>query len=151
MDNLKFVQISLIFVVLICIDAAFALNRCYACRSRGELGSCKDPFLFNATQAEQERGIELIPCASGWCGKMIEAENDVKEEYGVVHQRNCFQRGPSDSEDRCAYTKFKSRKVYMCFCKGDLCNSSSNVTVNKFVFIFSAIIASMSFKCYFLI
>lgn len=55
------------------------LKRCFVCRSRGELGSCKDPFTFNATQAEVERGIETIPCASGWCGKIVETENALKE------------------------------------------------------------------------
>lgn len=48
------------------------LRRCYQCRSRGELGSCKDPFGFNATDVEREPGLGAIPCASGWCGKVIE-------------------------------------------------------------------------------
>lgn len=48
------------------------LRRCYQCRSRGELGSCKDPFSFNATDVEMEPGVSAIPCASGWCGKVIE-------------------------------------------------------------------------------
>ena len=48
------------------------LRRCYSCRSRGELGSCKDPFTFNATDVESEPGLTAIPCASGWCGKVIE-------------------------------------------------------------------------------
>lgn len=48
------------------------LRRCFQCRSRGELGSCKDPFTFNATDVEKESGVAAIPCASGWCGKVIE-------------------------------------------------------------------------------
>lgn len=36
----------------------------------------------------------------------------------------CVQRGPDDSEDRCAYTVYNYKKVFMCFCQGDLCNSS---------------------------
>lgn len=55
------------------------LRRCFQCRSRGELGSCKDPFTWNVTQAENEPGIEAIPCASGWCGKILETENALKE------------------------------------------------------------------------
>lgn len=54
-------------------------RRCFVCRSRGELGSCKDPFTFNATDVINERGVETSPCASGWCGKIVESENDVKE------------------------------------------------------------------------
>lgn len=55
------------------------LRRCFVCRSRGELGSCKDPFTINATQVENEKGVETVPCASGWCGKILETENALKE------------------------------------------------------------------------
>lgn len=61
-----------------------ALKRCFSCRSRSELGSCKDPFTFNVTQAEHEAGIEVQPCASGWCGKILETENALKE--GNIHK-----------------------------------------------------------------
>lgn len=59
----------------ICLSPASTkalLRRCYQCRSRGELGSCKDPFTFNATDVDNEPGLSAIPCASGWCGKVIE-------------------------------------------------------------------------------
>lgn len=56
-------------------------------------------------------------------------------EYGVATQRICLQRGPSDSEDRCAYTKWNYRKVLMCFCKGDLCNNATTLKVNLFIFV----------------
>ncbi|XP_058063583.1 uncharacterized protein LOC131213542 isoform X1 [Anopheles bellator] len=99
------------------------LKRCYQCRSRSELGSCKDPFLFNATVVENERGVTAVPCASGWCGKVIEGMGSFREDdYDMATQRMCVQRGPSDSEDRCAYTVYNHKKVYMCFCQGDLCN-----------------------------
>lgn len=39
----------------------------------------------------------------------------------------CVQRGPSDSEDRCADTVYNYKKVYMCFCQGDLCNSANGL------------------------
>ncbi|CAG9820146.1 unnamed protein product [Phaedon cochleariae] len=96
------------------------LQRCFMCRSRGELGSCKDNFNPNITLVEKklEIGVEAVPCASGWCGKIVESEESSKEEYGVATQRFCFQRGPSDSEDRCAYTKWNYKRVLMCFCKG---------------------------------
>ncbi|EAA13014.4 uncharacterized protein LOC120901342 [Anopheles arabiensis] len=107
------------------------LKRCYQCRSRSELGSCKDPFLFNATQSENERGVSAVPCASGWCGKVIEGMGSFREDdYDMATQRMCVQRGPSDSEDRCAYTVYNYKKVYMCFCQGDLCNAANRLNVS---------------------
>ncbi|XP_058175485.1 protein quiver, partial [Anopheles ziemanni] len=109
-------------------EYASLLKRCYQCRSRSELGSCKDPFLFNATQVENERGVSAVPCASGWCGKVIEGMGSFREDdYDMATQRMCVQRGPSDSEDRCAYTVYNHKKVYMCFCQGDLCNGSDRL------------------------
>ncbi|KAK4886357.1 hypothetical protein RN001_002628 [Aquatica leii] len=139
--NFWFVFYSLISCFLIeCCDGL--LRRCFVCRSRGELGSCKDPFTFNATDVEFERGVDTSPCASGWCGKIVESENDLKEEYGVATQRMCLQRGPSDSEDRCAYTKWQFRRVLMCFCRGDLCNSSISINLS-IILVFSTILFSI--------
>lgn len=45
-------------------------------------------------------------------------------DFDTATQRMCVQRGPDDSEDRCANTIYNYKKVYMCFCQGDLCNSS---------------------------
>lgn len=45
-------------------------------------------------------------------------------DYGAATQRMCLQRSPSDDEERCAYTMWNHRKVYMCFCNGDLCNAA---------------------------
>lgn len=61
-----------------------ALRRCFQCRSRGELGSCKDPFRFNATQIEKEHGILAVPCASGWCGKVIESQGSLRDDGNFV-------------------------------------------------------------------
>lgn len=74
--NLK--QIFLMFQGLI--------KRCYQCRSRGELGSCKDPFRFNASHVEAEPGVSTVPCASGWCGKVIEGETGAFREDGKINQ-----------------------------------------------------------------
>lgn len=57
-----------------------AIKRCFQCRSRGDLGSCKDQFTFNATTATQDQGVEAIPCASGWCGKVIEGTGSYKQD-----------------------------------------------------------------------
>lgn len=46
-------------------------------------------------------------------------------DYDMATERMCVQRGPSDSEDRCADTIYNYRKVYMCFCQGDLCNAAA--------------------------
>lgn len=51
----------------------------------------------------------------------------VRLDYDMPTQRMCVQRGPSDSEDRCAHTVYNYKKVYMCFCQGDLCNSAPSM------------------------
>ncbi|XP_058443333.1 uncharacterized protein LOC131425432 [Malaya genurostris] len=121
------------------------LKRCYQCRSRGELGSCKDPFTFNATQVEGEHGVTAVPCASGWCGKVIEGQGSFREDdYDMATQRMCVQRGPSDSEDRCAYTVYNYKKVYMCFCQGDLCNAAPRTGATPNIIILLTIVTALS-------
>ncbi|XP_017467759.1 PREDICTED: uncharacterized protein LOC108360105 [Rhagoletis zephyria] len=124
-------------VVLVILFSAHISNgllrRCYQCRSRGELGSCKDPFNFNATDVEQEPGLAAIPCASGWCGKVIEGGGAYAvDDYDQAIQRMCVQRGPDDNQDRCANTVYNYKKVYMCFCQGDLCNPASRIRGTTF-------------------
>lgn len=67
------------------------LQRCFMCRSRGELGSCKDPFVVNVTLVEnkQEIGVETVPCASGWCGKIVESEDAAKEGNYILLKSSC--------------------------------------------------------------
>lgn len=50
-------------------------------------------------------------------------------------QRMCVQRGPDDNEDRCAFTVYNNRKVFMCFCQGDLCNSGNSLTIPKYILV----------------
>ena len=45
-------------------------------------------------------------------------------DYDVRTERVCLLRPPSDGEQRCADTNYEHKKVYMCFCRGDLCNAS---------------------------
>lgn len=66
-------------------DISGLIKRCYQCRSRGELGSCKDPFRFNASHVEAEPGVSTVPCASGWCGKVIEGETGAFREDGEIN------------------------------------------------------------------
>lgn len=51
-------------------------------------------------------------------------------DYDMATQRMCVQRGPSDSEDRCADTVYNYKKVFMCFCQGDLCNAATTVRLH---------------------
>jgi len=126
MSNRSIVAIFLLCVGLVDFSGS-VVKRCFSCRSRGDLGSCKDRFKYtNVTQISSEPGIgvEAVPCASGWCGKIIETRNsDAKEqEFDTATQRTCLQRGPSDAEERCDDTVWEYKKVFMCFCHGDLCN-----------------------------
>ncbi|XP_012264332.2 uncharacterized protein LOC105690806 [Athalia rosae] len=135
----KFLQILLIATIcatFIPHGVTGLLRRCVSCRSRGELGSCKDRFTMNETQIEDEKGVYAVPCASGWCGKIIESQS-INNEYGTATQRMCLQRGPDDGEERCAYTVWNYKKVYMCFCVGDLCNASSRTTIPSIIAIIS--------------
>ncbi|KAF4529206.1 hypothetical protein B566_EDAN011452, partial [Ephemera danica] len=121
----------IVFIFLVQLHSSKGLlKRCYSCRSRGELGNCKDPFPANGTavptlegaEPQMLRGVESVPCASGWCGKMLEGGSTFKDD------------APSDSEERCAYIKRNSRKVFACFCKGDLCNSAPTGALPTFGF-----------------
>ena len=110
------------------------LRRCYTCRSRGDLGDCKDPFVapppFNASDpsASLERHVKLNPCNSGWCFKQIDGEIGNSANNAV--ERGCMVRKPSDNEERCTYIKRGYKKVFMCFCRGDQCNSVSTLSIS---------------------
>ncbi|KAI8440377.1 hypothetical protein MSG28_001707 [Choristoneura fumiferana] len=109
-------------------------KRCIRCRSRGELGSCGDPLPFNVTDPDAEPGIHAVACPSGWCGKMIQGTTGAfrTDDYGSATERMCLQRPPSDYEERCAYTMWNYKKVYMCFCTGDLCNSGFRMSISYY-------------------
>jgi hypothetical protein len=86
-------------------DVSALLRRCYSCRSRGDLGTCKDPFTLNLTLAEQERGVEAVPCASGWCGKFLEGGNSFKDN------------GESYIEVQIEFSADTCRNSYFCPCE----------------------------------
>ena len=44
-------------------------------------------------------------------------------DYGIATERQCMERAPSDNQERCDFVQLGHKKVYMCFCKGDLCNT----------------------------
>ncbi|XP_032793770.1 uncharacterized protein LOC116930471 [Daphnia magna] len=149
-------------VILLVTDAQGAVKRCFKCRSRGELGDCRNPdestsslsstgrnpfpsssdrdqttrsnsntFGANFDSSSSWSGVEAVPCSSGWCAKVIEGKGTFKaEEYGMATERMCLQRPPQDLRERCAMTVRGSQEVFMCFCKGDLCNGQPSFTAS---------------------
>ncbi|XP_014280669.1 UPAR/Ly6 domain-containing protein rtv [Halyomorpha halys] len=133
-------KISAVFVIFICLldISQGSFTKCFKCRSRGELGSCKDPFQYNnASALEVVQGVEAVPCTSGWCAKILDrGTNSFKdEEYGSATERVCLQRGPADNEERCAPTLWNHEKVFMCFCEGDLCNGSERISYGSVILV----------------
>jgi hypothetical protein len=130
-------KVLVAMMALLAASEARKLRRCFACRSRGVFGDCRDPFYVtgNSTALEHKsHGVETPPCASGWCSKILEDVDKihtVDENYGGATQRDCLQRPPSDNKERCAYVTFNYKKVYMCFCRGDLCNSASTLAASR--------------------
>jgi len=87
-----------------------AVKRCYKCRSRGELGDCRNPFvndlgidgstrrpttrnpfssnfnddLFQRGSSSNSHGVEAVPCSSGWCAKVIEGKGTFKADGKLI-------------------------------------------------------------------
>merc|ERR1711881_185876 len=123
---------SLISVLLIFTSFAtisHSLRRCYSCRSRGEKGDCRDPF-WRPQNESHKKYVDELPCSSGWCSKVMEGvdKNFGDDDYGIATERQCMSRVPSDGKERCAYVKRNHKAVFMCFCKGDLCNTGQGTT-----------------------
>ena len=118
------------------------LRRCFTCRSRGEKGDCRDSFirpqpppteLKEGEEAPYVSVVDETPCATGWCAKIIEGvgiDSVISEDYGIATERQCMTRAPSDNKERCAYVVYRGKQVFMCFCKGDLCNSGDRTSVS---------------------
>ncbi|KAJ0179441.1 hypothetical protein K1T71_005153 [Dendrolimus kikuchii] len=141
---MNFVTVSLVTLLLFALKEVNCLHkRCIQCRSRGELGSCGDPFPYNVTEPDSVIGIHMVACPSGWCGKLLQGTTGAfrTDDYGTATERMCLQRPPSDYEERCAYTMWNHKKVYLCFCNGDLCNSGYNLKSFPITVLCSAFIA----------
>ncbi|XP_076062694.1 UPAR/Ly6 domain-containing protein rtv-like [Oratosquilla oratoria] len=125
------ISVACLLLLVTCVKA----QNCFSCRSRGKLGDCRDQFVYNATTSQKVNGVEAVPCASGWCAKII--EGDPKgEDHDLATERKCLQRSPPDNLERCGDTAYGTRKVFMCFCNGNLCNTASMSSPSPQVFIF---------------
>ena len=120
----------ILILLLACPLFTHSLRRCYSCRSRGVKGDCRDPFKRPQTAEpglpveSHSKYVDELPCSSGWCSKIMEGvdKNFGDDDYGIATERQCMSRVPSDGKERCAYVKRNHKQVFMCFCKGDLCN-----------------------------
>jgi len=103
-------------------------QRCFSCRSRGELGDCKDPFYLavNTTEKNEQYRVKASPCASGWCKKFVvdPDQSGAKGDKNYIVDRGCLGGGPDDGKNRCfeVPSYHGSPPGYLCVCKGDLCN-----------------------------
>ena len=139
--------ISLLIVSLLSLGASGQANlrRCYTCRSRGEKGDCRDTFIRPSPPSKELKEGEVAPyqpvvdetpCSTGWCAKIIEGvgiDSVISEDYGIATERQCMTRAPSDNKERCAYVVYRGKQVFMCFCKGDLCNSATIGSINMVI------------------
>jgi len=117
-------------------------RRCYVCRSRGEKGDCRDPFITpesrvpGALTEAHSTPISELPCSSGWCSKVLDGnEKNALENFDLATDRGCLARGPSDGQERCGnvFLEEQHREVYMCMCRGDLCNSAPSFNTMSLV------------------
>lgn len=121
------------------------VRHCYTCLSRGPLGDCRDPFSYNETTAEGVRGVQVTPCASAWCAKIIDGRDD---DFDVATERMCLQRPPDDQEERCADTVYRNRLVYMCICRGDFCNTAVSIAASHPVLLIAGTLAvTLTLRC----
>ena len=61
-------QVAFLVAILAFKDSAAKFKRCFNCRSRTELGDCRDPFYVtgnSSTLEHKSHGVEIAPCASG--------------------------------------------------------------------------------------
>jgi len=128
-------------------SAARKARRCFNCRSRGELGDCRDPFYLSANSTlvknSKKAGVKMLPCSSGWCKKFVGGNQDkLKSDQAIEHERGCLTRGPPDNKPRC----FEHDFGLMCICKGDLCNEAATINMSYGKLLSSLIIGWLTVK-----
>ena len=122
--------ISLLSIVLCFFTTTTAdeFNECYECTSRGVSHRCADPFRLVG------RGKHIKTCESGWCAKI---EVGLGGEDGVgFTERKCLLYSVPDGIERCGHGSYKGQLAFMCFCRGHLCNSNSNILPSKLILLF---------------
>ncbi|XP_053213562.1 uncharacterized protein LOC128396936 [Panonychus citri] len=125
---------TLSVISLLCLCSIFSqvqsnkVNYCYDCRSRVS-GDCRDPFIGNETTIIDLIGIRLVPCPSGWCSKSLEGKEG---DTIITTERKCLPRPPIDSVERCSRIFYENKRepLYMCSCRGHLCNHGSIQLMN---------------------
>jgi len=90
-----------------------------------KLPSPPPPFNSSNPQASLVRHVKDNPCSSGWCYKQIDGE--LGDAANNAMERGCMVRKPSDGKERCAYVMKSYKRVFICFCQGDQCNSAGVV------------------------
>ena len=98
----------------------------------------RDPFWWNTTTVNNNPAVEMSPCASGWCGKAVEGTDG---DHLQATERMCLQRPPTDGQERCSETFYENRRhpIFMCFCRGDLCNGSRSINSQSLIITVSLI------------
>ena len=92
-------------------------RRCFTCRSRGDKGDCRDPFIAPETEENRRQSVdaavEEVPCSTGWCSKVLEGldKNFGDNDYGIATERQCMERAPSDNQERCDFVQLGLKKV----------------------------------------
>ena len=92
-------------------------RRCFTCRSRGDRGDCRDPFIAPETEENRRQSVdaavEEVPCSTGWCSKVLEGldKNFGDNDYGIATERQCMERAPSDNQERCDFVQLGLKKV----------------------------------------
>eukprot|EP00088_Acartia_fossae_P004460 TRINITY_DN1190_c0_g1_i1.p1 TRINITY_DN1190_c0_g1~~TRINITY_DN1190_c0_g1_i1.p1 ORF type:complete len:154 (+),score=28.89 TRINITY_DN1190_c0_g1_i1:99-560(+) len=132
------VRAVILFLLPALVYSQTTQRRCYVCRSRGERGDCRDPFIPPEARIPglpvpaHSNPITELPCSSGWCSKVLDGnDKNTIENFDLATDRGCLARGPSDGQERCGnvFVEEQHREVYMCMCKGDLCNSARTLQV----------------------
>ena len=71
-------------------------RRCFTCRSRGEKGDCRDPFIPPEIEEENRRqsvntAVAEIPCSTGWCSKVSGVQHSSMQEQWEYCEREVLQ------------------------------------------------------------
>jgi len=131
MCRVSCISLTLLLCLFVVVSGKIS-TRCFVCRSRGELGDCKDPFANNSTSIQELPGkpVTVTSCASGWCRKQMEGIRGPGDDFGAATERACLPMSPPDGEERCAEVRIRNKVTLLCVCRGDLCNSSMSLRPN---------------------